>query len=239
MEYLLYAVFFIAFIATQVLENWFRERERFANLPGAGTKWHHHQWLGWILIFGYITFLLFEDVWTGVRILILSAAIWWIFFDGWLNSLKKRWWFHQSKETSSTFEKYARMEVKLILLFIAVLLLVAGCSPAVRYVDRVTVDTVVVVPPTIIKELPAQVITDTVIVTNEVVNADTVTTVKYFPKEQRFYVKVKPDTIRLLRIDTVTQVQIIEPPPEESWYEKWWLWAIAVGVVVFMWMKKK
>jgi len=229
MEYLLYAVFFIAFIATQVLENWFRERERFVGMPGAGTFWHMHQWLGWILIFGYITFLLFEDVWTGVRILILSAAIWWIFFDGWLNSLKKRWWFHQSKETSSTFEKYARMEVKLILLFIAILLLVAGCSPAVRYVDRVTVDTVVVVPPTIIKELPAVTVTDTVVIGHEIVKTDTVVTVKYFPREQRFDLMVKPDTVKLLMVDTVEVTQVLPDPEPET---PIWVWFVSIGGII-------
>ena len=154
--------------------------------------------------------------------------------------LKQRGFFYRSEQSSSTLEKIAFPWVKIAVLVAALLFLFAGCSPAVRYVESVRVDTVRVVPPVIERELPAQIVTDTVVIGNEIVRTDTVVTVKYFPKEQRFYVKVKPDTVEVLRIDTVTQVQIRDAEQdEESWWELWWVWAIALAAVLIIWIKRK
>lgn len=232
MEIVLFGAFLAFYLMFNVYENYFREKERFYAMPGAGTLWHMHQWLGWITAFGFVAFQLFE-VWMAVKILILSAAVWWIVYSGWLNALKNRWWFYQSQQSSSTFEKLARLEVKLIFLLAALVLFLAGCSPAVRYVERVRVDTVTVVPPTIIKELPAVTVTDTVVIGHEIVKTDTVVTVKYFPREQRFDLMVKPDTIRILRIDTVEVTQVLpDPPPAEESETPMWVWFVVSGGII-------
>ena len=119
------------------------------------------------------------------------------------------------------------------------MLLFAGCSPTVRYIESVRIDTVRVVPPVIEKELPAKIITDTVIVANVVMGIDTVVDVRYYPVEKKFYVKAKPDTIQLLRVDTVSVVRVVESTPEsEAWYESGTaklIWILmGIGVVVFI-----
>jgi hypothetical protein len=56
---------------------------------------------------------------------------------------------------------------------------------------------------------------DTLLVSGEkVVRTDTVIVVKYFPVEKKFYVKVKPDTIRITHTDTtqVVKQEVIETP---------------------------
>jgi len=229
-------------LITQVYENWYRERERFEEeeiiAKEYGLYWHTHQFMGWGLIFGMVAGLLFGG-WTAVKVVALTGASWWIVYDGWLNVIKKRPFFYQSKQSSSTLEQIAHPVVKIgLLIGVIALMLFAGCSPAVRYVESVRVDTVTVVPPVIVKEIPAQVITDTVIVGYEVVHTDTVVTVKYMPREQKFDLKVKPDTIRLIQVDTVTKIEMTEKEPEGAWYEAWWLWAIGVGVLVIVIIKR-
>lgn len=243
MEWLSYILFAVIFLMTQVYENYYRERERFELVDLIAEKfgryWHTHQFMGWGLVFGMVAGLLFGG-WTAVKVVALTGASWWIVYDGWLNLIKGRVFFYQSKQSTSTLEKIAHPVVKIgLLIGVIALMLLAGCSPAVRYVESVRVDTVTVVPPVIVKEIPAQVITDTVIVGYEVIHTDTVVTVKYLPREQKFELKVKPDTIRLIQVDTVTKIHITEKEAESEWYETWWIWAIAVGVMVFLIVRKK
>lgn len=231
---LYYSVFVLLLLVTQVFENWWREQERFYHIGGAGVNWHSWQMLGWGIAFAGVL-LLITDVWTAIKLIIVTAGVWWIFYSGFLNLLKKRDFFYRSEESSSTLEKIAYPWVKILFLVAGFVLLFAGCSPTVRYIESVRIDTVRVVPPVIEKELPAKIITDTVIVANVVMGIDTVVDVRYYPVEKKFYVKAKPDTVKLLRVDTVSVVRVVETPPEsEAWYERWYWVVLVIGVVVLI-----
>jgi hypothetical protein len=237
MDFIAFICFYAAILFVNVLENWYREKAISPAFTGKqkdlfGTMWHTYQMAGWIVTFLTIAILIF-DPWTAIKTTFVGGAFWWTIYSGYLNALKKRWWFHQSTTTTSTMEKYGTIYVKLGLIVLSLLVFfLAGCSPTVRYIDRVQVDTLTIVPPPVIKELPAQVITDTVIIGTYVKDTDTVIKIKYYPLEQKFNLKVKPDTIKILRIDTVTTTQIIETEKDEgiNWY---WI-AIIAGIVVII-----
>lgn len=81
-------------------------------------------------------------------------------------------------------------------------MLLTGCGTT-RVAERVTVDTIKVVSPVVEDSLRAILVSDTVIVTNRVVERDTVIDVRYYPKQEKFYIKVKPDTVTIFKVDTV------------------------------------
>lgn len=85
----------------------------------------------------------------------------------------------------------------------AMLLFVFGCS-STRVIEKVRVDTIKAVSPTIDEVLEAKTTTDTVIITNKIIERDTVIDVRYYPIKKKFYLKVKPDTVTITRLDTVT-----------------------------------
>jgi uncharacterized membrane protein len=115
-------------------------------------------------------------------------------------------------------------------LFVIFLVLV-GCSAQKEVIT--TIKPVMVVPPVIEDSLKASVITDTVIIANTVYKKDTLTTVKYYPKEKKFYIKVKPDTLRFF--DTVKTVIVKEEKKENSdkAYIFYGLSAIIILVIVY------
>lgn len=238
-----YLVFAVLYLVAQVYENYYRDKERGEHVEliakQYGTIWHTAQYAGWIVAFVTIALVTME-LGTAAKVLAVSAAVWWIGYDGWLNKLKGRGFWYRSPHSSSTFEKIAFPWVKIGLLILVLgMVFFAGCTPAVRYIDRVTVDTIRVVPP-VIKDSIKVVEYDTVIVAQRIVEKDTVIDVKYYPKEKFITVKVKPDTVEVLRVDTVTQVQVIEKAEDEiAWYEQWWIWAIGVVVLVVMILRKK
>ena len=96
-------------------------------------------------------------------------------------------------------------------LFVVFLVLV-GCGTQKEIVT--TIKPITIVPPVIEDSLKAEIITDTVIIANTIYKKDTVTTVKYYPKEKKFYIKVKPDTVRFF--DTVKTVVIKEKKEEKK-----------------------
>lgn len=71
-----------------------------------------------------------------------------------------------------------------------------------------------IAPPVIEDSLKASVITDTVIIANTIYKKDTLITVKYYPKEKKFYIKAKPDTLRFY--DTLKTVVIKEKEKEKE-----------------------
>ena len=81
---------------------------------------------------------------------------------------------------------------------------------------------------------------DTVSVEGEkIIRTDTVIQVKYFPQTKKFYVNVKPDTVRIVfRDTTVTHKTIVEQTPFLS---KLGIGAIGfllcVALMVFAWFK--
>ncbi|MCX8010519.1 MAG: hypothetical protein N3A61_05155 [Ignavibacteria bacterium] len=91
-----------------------------------------------------------------------------------------------------------------IILFLIILF---GCAQP-RFTTKA--DTLTIVPPILEKNLTAKVVTDTLIMTNEVIRKDTITLIKYFPQEKKFYLKAKPDTIKIITIDTLMTEKSIE-----------------------------
>lgn len=87
---------------------------------------------------------------------------------------------------------------------------------------------ITVQPEIIERTLPA--VHDTVAETGyEIRGRDTVTLVKYFPKERRFYLKVKPDSVYVQIRDTVRVDNRVEYG--DSWWSHGETW-VALGLIV-------
>jgi hypothetical protein len=119
---------------------------------------------------------------------------------------------------------------KLIMIMILVFVIV-GCSTT----RQIEIKPRAVVPPIIEGELKATVIKDTVIVANEIIRKDTVTQIKYYPKTNTFYYKIKPDTIIIM--DTVKS-EIVKERVEDR-YDSWAMYAYLFGAIMFIIMTYK
>lgn len=86
----------------------------------------------------------------------------------------------------------------------------------------------VIYPPVIEDTIKVIEKADTVIVGAEVIKNDTVTIVKYFPKHDKFYLKVKPDSIIIF--DTVKTVQTIEKIIETPLLSK--IGLVMIGMII-------
>lgn len=69
---------------------------------------------------------------------------------------------------------------------------------------------------------------DTVIIGHEIIKNDTIKLVKYFPKKEKFYIKVKPDSIVLY--DTIKTTQVIKEVVETPFLSKVGL--VAIGFLI-------
>jgi hypothetical protein len=92
-----------------------------------------------------------------------------------------------------------------------------------------SIDTLKVASPIIEKEIPATIINDTIISGNTILNKDTLILVKYYPVEKKFYIKAKPDTVTILKIDTILQT-IVEKKEEKK--NNSLLWAIIIPLIL-------
>lgn len=127
----LFVIFLVVFFISNLYENYYREKEQHCLLNdfGAAAKhfgrlWHWAQWLGWASVVLFTTINLFE-FWLAARISLFIGACWWILYDGGLNSLKNRWFFHYSVTSTSDFEPFAKPWTKILLFvltFLAVVL---------------------------------------------------------------------------------------------------------------------
>lgn len=171
--------------------------------------WHWLQFFERIfgIVFGFTISAVYGVSFMSLKIVFAAGVLFWIVYDMTINYYKNTNLFEPSQFSTSVFEKLAWLKPLLALL--AIVLFVIGCSQ-VRYIDRIKVDTLKIAPPTVEKFLEAKQVTDTIIVTNEVVKQDTVIDVRYYPVEKKFYVKVKPDTVEVIKIDTVAQTIIKE-----------------------------
>ncbi len=122
---------------------------------------------------------------------------------------------------------------KLIMLFafVFVFVLLVGCSTT----RQIEIKPRAVVPPIIEGELKATVIKDTVIVANEIIRKDTVTQIKYYPKTNTFFYKIKPDTIIIM--DTVKTAIVKEKVKDR--YDSWAMYAYLFGAIMFIIMTYK
>lgn len=122
------------------------------------------------------------------------------------------------------------------LVFLLILILL-GCSSNQRFATKV--EEIKVVPNPIEKELKANSITDTLIVAKEIVNKDTVTIVKYYPIEKKFYLKAKPDTIKFYRVDTLI-INNTKIEQKEKYDYKLLILSFALGIIftLIIWRKQ-
>lgn len=118
--------FFLFFMAANILENYWREQEKFYPMSDyaarCGMLWHDIQFIGWAVVFGYVVFLIYGVNWEALRVIILFSSVWWILYDGSLNLLNNRNFLFQSRLTTSSFEKYGTPAAKFVFLLCAVLL---------------------------------------------------------------------------------------------------------------------
>lgn len=117
------------------------------------------------------------------------------------------------------------------------ILMLMGCSSNQRFATKV--EEIKVVPNPIEKELKANSITDTLIVAKEIVNKDTVTIVKYYPIEKKFYLKAKPDTIKFYRVDTLI-INNTKIEQKEKYDYKLLILSFALGIIftLIIWRKQ-
>lgn len=96
------------------------------------------------------------------------------------------------------------------ILIILVLFSIVSCKPELRVIEKIRIDTIKVASPIIEDTLFANKTNDTIVTASKTKEKDTIITVKYFPVEKKFYVKAKPDTVTIFRVDTVASAKIIE-----------------------------
>ena len=115
------------------------------------------------------------------------------------------------------------------------LLFLFGCGPAKEVTE---IKPSVIHPPVIEDSIRTIIKTDTVIVGVDVIKNDTVTVVKYFPKYEKFYIKVKPDSVVVF--DTVKTYQTVDKIIETPFLSKLGLVAagLIAGSVIFFLLKK-
>jgi pheromone shutdown protein TraB len=130
MNILLFIVFVIVFLITNVYENYFRDKENhlrsMSMIPDAdkaGKFWHRAQWLNWAVAIIFTVYLCFDFSFLAGALVLLICADWWILYDGALNSLKKRYFFFLSTTTTNEFEAFGNIYVKLLFLAITIVLL--------------------------------------------------------------------------------------------------------------------
>ena len=130
MNIFFFILFIVAFLADNIYENYYREKELYNRLHSSftlaeyyGKLWHKVQFAGWALVICYVTLNLISELWLAAKVILFIAAVWWILYDGALNSLKNRYFFYQSADTTSEVEVFAYPWVKAGLLLITIILL--------------------------------------------------------------------------------------------------------------------
>ncbi len=117
-------------------------------------------------------------------------------------------------------------------IFLVIMILLFGCTP--KEITTV-IKPVAIAPPVIEDSLKASVITDTVIIANTIYKKDTLITVKYYPKEKKFYIKAKPDTLRFY--DTLKTVVIKEKEQEDRAVYIYLISAVVFLIIVYKMFK--
>lgn len=225
----------LLFIAFASLAEGIEWKERYSNIDKKERSrlnrlWHLLQFFervfavafGWSV--GYAAGLSFD----AIKIIFFIAVMFWIVYDVTINFYAGRPLLKPSLTTTSTMEKYYWL--KPILLILAILFLV-GCSSSAKIVEQTTIriDSIKVASPTVIDTLQAKIITDTVVISTKVIEKDTVIDVRYYPVEKKFFVKVKPDTVTVVKIDTVKKVEYKQAESDRNF-----LWILAIGFIVLI-----
>lgn len=137
-----------------------------------------------------------------------------------------------------------RLEVRGKKYFIAMLLIFsAGCcgTSSVEKAETKTKLSKTTVPvPEIVDTLEAK--TDIIHVYGEkIVERDTVIRVEYYPKEKKIYLKAKPDSIVITKLDTITIYKTTEIVQAPGFWEKefWYILILIAAVIVLVIVLKK
>lgn len=123
--------------------------------------------------------------------------------------------------------------IKNIIIAAVIMIFANGCKPEVRYIERVRIDTIKAVSPTIEETLKATIIIDTVIATNKIIDKDTIIDVRYYPITKNFYIKAKPDTVKIVDIDTLHTTQIVEKINDNK-IEKIIILLLAISIIIII-----
>lgn len=123
MRYLIFTIFFLIYLALNVIENYQREKWKYeANYRIWSRRWHSTQWIRWAMVFVFISLLVFNKL-KFIIILLPLSTIWWILFDGFLNLLRKRsFWYVSIYKNLSFLEKFATKKNKIIILIISIII---------------------------------------------------------------------------------------------------------------------
>jgi hypothetical protein len=107
------------------------------------------------------------------------------------------------------------------------LIIISGCTSAP---PLIIIKPEIIKPPVITDTLRADTVTDTVVIATEVVRQDTVILIKYYPADQKFYYKIKPDSI--IVIDTVVHYIQVDRITETKDYIFLYGFIISVLIIV-------
>lgn len=179
--------------------------------------WHWLQFFERVfaILFGFTVGAFSGYGYDAVRMIFAASVLFWIIYDLIINYYLERDLFKPSKTSTSWFEKIYWL--KPVLLIIAIVLFVVGCS-GTRVIETIRVDTIRTASPTIEEILDAKTITDTIITSNKIVDKDTVIDVRYYPVEKKFYIKAKPDTVTIIKMDTLTTFKVEQPANTKGYY---------------------
>lgn len=230
MEIILISLTALAFILFASFAEGIEWKERYLAVTYTEQEKLNRLW-HWLQLFERIFAVLFGftvGAYSGVsydaaRIIFAIAISFWIIYDLIINYYSSKDLFKPSKYSTSWFEKFHWL--KPILLIVAILLFVVGCS-GTKVIETVRVDTIRTASPIIEETLDAKTITDTIIVTNKILEKDTIIDVRYYPVEKKFYVKAKPDTVIITRLDTIAQF-ITEKSDNHTF-----VWYFAIGLII-------
>lgn len=214
------------------IANTYQEQEKLNRI------WHWLQLFERIfgVLFGVSVGIFSGLSWLSAKIIFIAAVLFWIIYDAVINHYAARALFSPSKFSTSWFEKLYFL--KPILLIIAILLILSGCSQY-KVIETVKIDTLKVASPILEDTLEAKVVTDTVIIANSIVKTDTIIDVRYYPLEKKFYVKAKPDTVTIIR----TGKEVIYQDKSADRFYKWnialtFLIIVIMLIIIIKWRQK-
>jgi len=124
-----------------------------------------------------------------------------------------------------------------ISLYILIILSLIGCSQHPVLLRDIKVDTIKIVSPTIEETLDAKRESDSLIYGEKIIKNDTVVIVKYYPYSQKIYVKAKPDTVRIIKIDTVAITKLTDKTNSDKRLFEW-ITIIFILVFIYLIVKK-
>lgn len=104
-----------------------------------------------------------------------------------------------------------RLKAPIILLIICLFSINFSSCSSEKIIVQTKIDTIKIVPKTLSDSVYMRASAynnDTIYVYNKVVNTDTVIKFRFIPKTKKLYYYLKPDTIKILRVDTVNVIKV-------------------------------